>query len=283
VWPDYFGTTGIPIVHGRPFDTEEPRTSTIISQSFAEKYWPGRSAVGGQFRFTGSTTWRTVVGVAGEVRQMDMDDSTGSFEFYYPLRIPAAAALPAPRTSSIEAIVEYRTFVVRAAEPAALVEPARQVVTRVDENVVIWTIELVEANFETAVARPRVLVFLLSLFAALGLVFAAAGIYAVLSYLVGQRLREIGIRLALGASPREIFALVMRSGLTLTAAGLVIGIGLALALVRLMRAVLFEVEPTDPLSVASVSVLLIAVTLAASWRPARRAMSVDPMVLLREQ
>jgi ABC-type antimicrobial peptide transport system permease subunit len=105
----------------------------------------------------------------------------------------------------------------------------------------------------------------------------------VLSYLVGQRLREIGIRLALGASPREIFALVMRSGLTLTAAGLVIGIGLALALVRLMRAVLFEVEPTDPLSVASVSVLLIAVTLAASWRPARRAMSVDPMVLLREQ
>jgi predicted permease len=281
VWPDYFETTGIRLADGRAFTDDEPRESAVVSQSFADKFWPGRSAVGGRFRFTGASTWRTVVGVAGEVRQLDMDDSTGSFEFYYPLRVPPSAP-PAAASTPTEAIVSYRTFVIRAADPATILASVRQAVTSVDDTVVIWDAGTVEDNFIDAVARPRVVLFLLSVLAGLGLLLAAGGLYGVLSHLVGQRVKEIGIRLALGASPRAIFRLVLHSGLRLTAVGLAVGLVLALFLVRIMRTMLYEVEPTDPLSVIVVMAILAGAALFASWRPARRAMRVDPVALLRQ-
>jgi len=283
IWPDYFQATGIPITGGRAFAADEPGSSAIISQTFADRYWPGRSAVGGRFRFTGASTWRSVVGVAGEVRQMDLDDSTGSFEFYYPMRVPPSAPPPSTPASSTEAIISYRTFVIRAANPAVVIEPARQAVTSVDDGVVIWDVSTVEDNFVEAVARPRAVLFLMAVFAALGLLLAAGGLYGVLSYLVGQRVKEIGIRLALGASPRAVFHLILQSGLRLTAIGLGVGVVLALFLVRVMRTLLYEVEPTDPLSVIAVVAVLGGAALFASWRPARRAMQVDPVALLREQ
>jgi len=281
VWPNYFSTTGIPVVEGRPFGPVEPPESTIISRSFADKYWPGLSAVGGRFRFTGSRTWRTVIGVAGEVRQLDMDDAMGAFEFYYPMRVVPGDKPPTPRAST-DAIAAYRTFVIRADDPAAVLVPARTAVTSVDENVVIWDVKTVEENFSAAVARPRVVLFMLAVFATMGLLLAAAGLYGVLSYLVGQRLKEIGIRLALGATPREIFRLVMRGGLALTAVGLATGLLMSIGLVRLMRTLLFEVEPTDPVSLLVVGGLLSATAVVATWRPAVRAMRVDPVALLRQ-
>ncbi|HEX7779627.1 MAG TPA: FtsX-like permease family protein, partial [Vicinamibacterales bacterium] len=280
VWPNYFQTLGLPIRAGRAFAAEEPRHSVIVSETFAARYWPNQNVVGQQIRWEGEE-WLTIVGVAGEVRQLGLDDATGSFEFYQPLRRPRG--LPPPKNFRSGAIVEYRTLAVRASDVAATVERLRSVVHETDSRVVIWKLEPVERLFADAVARPRLVLMLMVVFAGLGLVLAAAGIYGVLSYAVVQRHREIGIRLALGAKPESVGRLILQSGLVLTTIGLVAGVGLALLLMRFMRALLYEVEPTDPVSVAGVVIVLALVAAVASWRPARRAMRVDPVSLLRQE
>jgi predicted permease len=280
-WPNYFETVGIPITEGRGFSAQEPASSTIVSESFARAYWPDRSPIGARFRFTGSKHWKTVVGVAGEVRQMDLDDAHGAFEWYTPLRVPPGAP-PAAHTAT-ENIVDYRTFVISAGDPAAIVGRSRQIVHALDPNVVIWEVDEVDHLFAEAVARPRVVLTMMAVLAGLGVVLAAAGIYGVLAYLVVQRRREIGIRLALGARPQAIGRLVMRSGLVLTCTGLIAGVAMSIALARVMQSLLYEVETTDPVSMALVSSVLLGVALIAAWRPARQAMRSDPLSLLREQ
>jgi predicted permease len=279
VWPNYFETVRLPMRAGRPFRDDEPHDSIIVSESFAEHYWPGGAAVGRQVRWEGEN-WLTIVGVAGEVRQLSLDDSTGSFEFYLPLRRPPGLAPPKNVRSG--AIVDYRTLGVRAADVAAALPQLRAAVHETDPRVVIWKLEPVERLFADAVARPRLVLLSMLVFSGFGLVLAAAGIYGVLSYAVVQRRREIGIRLALGARPESVGRLILRNGLTLTVIGLTAGIGLALVLMRAMRSLLYEVEPTDPASVAFVAALLFGVAALASWRPARRAMRVDPVSLLRQ-
>jgi predicted permease len=280
VWPNYFTSVGIPIRAGRAFAADEPRESTIVSESFARAFWPGGDAVGSRFRFEGSTSWRTIVGIAGEVRQFDMEDANGSFEFFYPLRRPPG--LPAPATQNTAAIIDYRTMVVRTTDVGAAMAGLRQLVHEVDPRVVIWRLDPVERLFAEAIARPRVVLLLMAVFASLGLILAAAGIYAVLSYLVTQRRREIGLRLALGARPERIRRLVVGNGLTLTAVGLVIGVPAALALMRLMRTLLYDVATSDPWSLTVVAGIVTGVATLASWWPARRAAAVDPVGLLRE-
>ena len=252
----------------------------ILSQSFADRFWPRGGAVGQQIRWEGEN-WLTIVGVAGEVRQMSLDDSTGSFEIYQPLRRPHG--LPPPKNVRSGAIVEYRTFAVRSTDVAATVARLGSAVHETDSRVVLWRLEPVERLFADAVARPRLVLMMMIVFAALGLVLAAAGIYGVLSYAVVQRHREIGIRLALGARPESVGRLILGNGLLLTAFGLVAGVALAMALMRVMRTLLYEVEPTDPISVGLVVVVLTAVATLASWQPARRAMRVDPVKLLRQE
>jgi putative ABC transport system permease protein len=279
VWPDYFGAIGLALTAGRAFTDDEPEASLIVSASFARKYWPEGAALGAQLRFEGARSWKTIVGVATEVRQMELDDAHGSFEFYYPLRRPHAPAAPAGRA---DAIAEYRTIVARAADPRATLDRLRASVRDVDPRAVVWKAQSVEASYADAVARPRVLLLLLGVFAGLGLVLAAAGLYGVLSYAVSQRRREIGIRLALGARPRSVGRRILHGGLALTAAGLLLGAGAALALVGVMRSLLYDVEPTDPMSVVLVSAMLLGVAALACWCPARQAMRTDPVHLLRE-
>jgi ABC-type antimicrobial peptide transport system permease subunit len=149
--------------------------------------------------------------------------------------------------------------------------------------VVVWRVDEVERLFADAVARPRLVLLLMLVFSGLGLLLAAAGLYGVLSHAVVRRRREIGIRLALGAQRTSVGRMILNSGLALTAVGLLAGIGMALALMRVMRTLLYEVEPTDPVSVAGVSVLLIVVAAVASWWPVRRAMALDPLRLLKEE
>jgi predicted permease len=283
VWPDYFEQLRLPLLAGRPFAPNESKESVIVSESFARSFWPDGTALGGRFRLSGSADWWTVVGVATEVRQWKLDDATGSFEWYRPLQVPSGTPPPEPtRAAAADALV-YRPFAIRADDPASIVRRAGAAVQAIDDDVVIWRIEVVDGLFHDAVAEPRVVLFMLTVFAALGLTLAAGGLYGVLSHLVTQRLREIGIRLALGANPRHVFRLILRTGVTLAAAGVVLGIALALGLTRVMRAILYEVEPTDPLSAAVVIAVLMATAFLASWRPARRAMRVDPVTLLREQ
>jgi putative ABC transport system permease protein len=280
VWPNYFETIGLRIEAGRVFSLDEPNDSVVVSRSFADRFWPRGSAVGQKVRWEGEP-WLTIVGVAGEVRQMSLDDSTGSFEFFQPLRRPPG--LPQPKNFRSGAIVDYRMLVVRSTDVPATVGKLRSAVHETDSRAVIWRLDPVDQLFADAVARPRLVLLLMVVFSGLGLVLAAAGIYGVLSYAVVQRHREIGIRLALGARPEAVGRLILRNGLMLTAAGLVAGVTLALALVRVMRTLLYEVEPTDPVSVAAVVMLLCVVAVLASWRPARRAMRVDPVTLLRQE
>ena len=280
VWPNYFTSVGIPIRAGRSFAADEPRESVVVSESFARAFWPGGDALGARFRFEGSTSWRTIVGIAAEVRQFDLDDANGSFEFYYPLRRPPG--LPAPTAPATAAIIDYRTIVVRTSDVEATMSGLRQLVHEVDPRVVIWRLDPVERLFAEAIARPRIVLLLMAVFASLGLILAAAGIYAVLSHLVAQRRREIGLRLALGARPESIRRLVVGNGLTLTAVGLVIGVPAALGFVRLMRTLLYDVATSDPWSLTAVVAIVTSVAALASWWPARRAAGVDPVGLLRE-
>jgi putative ABC transport system permease protein len=280
VWPGYFSTVGIPLRAGRPFTDDDPVDSVIVSESFAQRLWPGGNAVGQRVRWEGET-WLTIVGVAGEVRQMDLEDSNGSFEFYEPLKRPRG--LPPPKNVRSGAIVEYRTLAVRSTNVPSTIARLRAAVHETDPGVVIWRLQPVDQLFSDAVARPRLVLLLMLVFAGMGLVLAAAGIYGVLSYAVVQRRREIGIRLALGARPEMVGRLILRNGLVLTGIGLVVGVALAAALMRVMRTLLYEVEPTDPMSVGVVVIVLLTVAAVASWRPARRAMRVDPVALLRQE
>jgi putative ABC transport system permease protein len=279
VWPNYFATVGIPLRDGRAFAAGEPLESVIVSESAARRFWPDGRAVGQRIRFDGGL-WRTVVGVAGEVRQLGLDDSEGSFEFYYPLQRPAG--LPPPAAPARGAIATYRTIVARTDTPDVTMAQLRRLVHDVDPRVVIWRADSIDRLFADAVARPRLVLLLMAVFAGLGLVLAAAGIYGVLSYAVVQRRREIGVRLALGAEPRAIGRLILGNGLRLTVVGLAAGIALTFGLMGVMRTLLYEVEPTDPLSVGAVAALLLAVACLASWHPSRRAMRLDPVALLRE-
>lgn len=281
VFPGYFEAVGLPIKEGRAFDASDASDKVIISETFARDYWPNRSAVGAQFRFTGSTRWKTVVGVSQDVKQLDMDDSVGPYEWFEPLRTPPGRKTPAAPEATT-AIIDYRTVLVRADNPAVVIPELTKAVHGTDSRAVIWETDLVDDLYAEAIERPRVVLVALAVFSLLGLVLAAAGLYGVLSHLVTQRLREIGIRLALGAHPTTVFRLILRNGLTLTAVGLVLGLGAAIALTRWMKSILYGLDSLDPLALTGVTVLLAVTALFACWRPARRAMRVDPVHLLRE-
>ena len=278
VSPEYFRAAGIRIVDGRDFAPTSPGPSVIVSTGFAAKQWPGKKAVGQRFR-VGNGEWLTVVGVAAEVREMSEDDTTGDTEVYYPRGGLNGAMYATAATSQIAA---YETILIRTSRPELAAQIVAGAVREVDARVVVSRTTLAAHQFAQSIARPRIVLLLMSVFGAFGLVLAAGGIYGVLSCLVTQRLREIGVRLALGASPAQVFRQILGSGMALTAIGIAAGVGLALALVRVMRSILYEVDASDPASVLAVIVLLSAAAAIAAWIPARRAMRVDPVSLLRD-
>ena len=284
VGPHYFKTMQIPIVRGRvfgDFDTQSSEPAAIVSHSLATKYWPGQDPIGKRLKLSGDANdntqpWRTVVGVAGNVR------SDGQ---YWPFR----PEIYVPYTQ-FPWILYPRNIVVRTmVEPLSIVPEIRRQVAALDKDVPVSDIATMEEITAGPVQQGKAVMWLLASLATLALVLSAVGIYSVISYSVSQRTREIGIRMALGASDRSVTSMVVRQGLLLALIGLGAGLLGALAMGRIFSSfpskvrllLLFDVRPTDPLILSIVSVVLTIVALLACLLHARRAAKVDPMVALR--
>jgi putative ABC transport system permease protein len=278
VAPGFFRTMRIPLLTGRTFEEGDTNASVVVSRAFADRLWPDGQAVGRRFRMSEKDEWRTVIGVAGNVEGRQGDSRT-HLAFYYPLLAPTAAppAQAAPQRRSYVS----RTIVVRADDPRVVLPLLREAVWTLDPQQPVQSVRLVADTYAAAFARQRFVLLLMAAFAVVALVLTTAGLFAVLSQLVSQRTREIGVRMALGARPADVLRHILARGMLPTAIGAVLGIAGAFWLSRFLEALLFEVQPTDPASFAAVTLLLTVVGLAACWLPARAAMRVEPAVALR--
>ncbi len=267
---DYFRAMQIPLVAGRAFaptDTPASEPVAVINQAAAQRFFPGQDPVGRRVRAgAGNPPWTRIVGVVGAVRH-DGLRSAPRPELYI-------AASQAPPVNP--------QVVVRAAGDAAALAPAiRQVVREIDPAIPLFYVETLEQVRYRSLAQPRFQVFLFSAFGGLALVLAVVGVYGVMAYSVAQRTRELGVRMALGAQPRDVLKLVLAQGMKLACAGVLAGIAGAFVVTRWLTAMLFEVSPADPLTFAAVPLLLSATALAACAVPALRAARVDPLAALR--
>jgi putative ABC transport system permease protein len=278
VMGDYFQTMGVPIVAGRSFepaDAASPARIVIVNETMANRIWKGRNPIGQRVRPNlsaaigfGDDSWHTVIGVAKDVRQGGVEKQTGT-ELYVSLDQLAMAA-------------PTMNVVLRTTLPAAaLSRTLEQLVREVDPSVPIVRLRDMESVFADSIRRPRLLAQLLGAFAGLALLLATVGTYGVLSYVATERRREIGIRIALGATRSSVLALVMKQGLQLTVIGVVVGLAGALGLNRLIASVLFGVQPADATTLAAVTMTITLVAAGACWLPAWRAARLDPNVVLR--
>jgi predicted permease len=286
VAPGYFDTMRIPIVRGRAFQDGDRIGApvAIVNETFARSYWKDLDPIGRRVRprFGDETPWLTVVGVAKDVKQGGVDRAIGT-ELYILLH-------QLPRVFSTFNIMTSLTpsgtmnVVVRSGLPMATLRPVvASAVREADPSLPLIGLRPMNDVIVGSLQKPRMLMQLFGGFAALALVLAAIGTYGVLSYLVTQRRREIGIQMALGANRESVLRSIMAHGLMLTVVGLAAGLVAALLLTRLMATLLFEVRPNDPATLAVVAVLITAVAAAASVVPALRATRVDPIVALREE
>jgi putative ABC transport system permease protein len=256
-------------------DVEQGPQAGVINQAMARKFWPGLDPVGRRFRVGSGAPrpWVTVVGVVQDVKQTSLT-AVVKPKFYRPLEQFHVSTGYVSRNANL---------VVRGGDPRALAPSIREVVRGLDPAVPVSGVQTLEEVVASAVATPRFTGLLMGLFAGLALTLAAVGLYGVLSLSVSERAPEIGIRMALGALPRQVMRLVLRDGLGLLGVGLAIGLVLSLAGAGLLRSLLHEVAPADPVTFAAVPVVLAGVSLLAAWWPVRRALRLDPMTVLREE
>jgi predicted permease len=274
VSPDYFKTMGIQLSRGRAFDASQDRADSpgavVVSETAARRYWPGEDAVGKRLSIGNPENpddWLTVVGVANDVRQFQLDaDPKPQMYLTY-----AQAGFFVPRNLVVSTSVE----------PLSVAVAVRNAVWGIDRDQPVSNVRTMEDVLSDSIARQRFSMLLLGIFAAVALLLAAVGLYGVMTYAVAQRTREIGVRMALGAQAGDVLKLVVAHGLKLALAGVALGLVAAFVLTRLMSSLLFGVSPTDPATLATISLVLVAVALLASYIPARRATKVDPLIALR--
>ena len=274
VSPGYLEAMRIPLLRGRYFDQRDTTSSpmvVIVNERGAKALWPDRDPIGQQVLWgaqSADNPYCTVVGVVGNIHRHSGEEDNG-IELYYPYtQYPVSAIFYVVRTH---------------AAPETIAAGARDAVRAVDRNAAIVWMKPLEQIMDESLWQRRLWGTLFLVFAALALVLAAIGIYGVMNYLVSQRTREIGIRVALGAGRGAVVGMVLRHGMLLVSAGMAAGVGAALILARTIRGMLFGVSANDPLTFVSVPVFLAAVALAACYLPARRAASVDPLVALRQE
>ena len=267
VSPNYLRTMQIPLISGREFtlsDTKDAELVAMVDQKFAERYWPRQNALGKSVRVNGK--WYTVVGVTENFDLHDLGQKPTPFVY-----------LPLFQDYSSRVAIHLRV----AGNPLGYVSAAESAVHSLDADLPLSDVNTLQSRIELNSTTQRIGGVFVGAFGVLALVLAAVGVYGVLAYTTRQRTHELGIRMALGAEPRGIFALVLRRGAVLAASGIAVGLALSFVLTRALANVLFGVSPADPLTYAAVSGVLIAVALVACYLPARRAAKVDPMVALR--
>ena len=271
--PGYFSAIGTPILRGRPFldsDTADSQPVAIISKTLADQFYPGEDPIGKSIKLPPAKyPTLTIVGIAADVKHFTVRESTGP-EFYV-----VYTQKPYPDMLTMQ--VALRTQ----ADPRAIIGSAREAIRSVDPTLPIAKVSTLASLVDDSMTQPRFSMLLLAAFAALALLLASIGIYGVISYAVAQRTQEFGIRLALGAQPRNVFSMVLGQGARLALLGVVLGFIAAFAVTRLMTSLLFGVQPTDPVTFIAVPALLMGVALLACYIPARRATRVDPIIALR--
>jgi predicted permease len=268
--PGYLEAIGIPLIQGRRFTATDSRSAplvVIVNESMARTYWEKDSPVGQHLHF-GGPAWRTIVGVVGDVRHESLDGELKP-EMYVPFtQIPATERTP--------------TIVVRTAiDPGAVTASLRSAVAGIDKALPLDQVETMDQLVSASVGQPRFRTMLLAAFSILALAIASMGIYGLMTYLVSQRTREFGIRLAIGATKADVLRLVLRRAAVLIGIGLSLGLLGSAIILQLITKLLYGVHALDPAIFVAVALLLSAITLVASYIPARRAARVDPLAALR--
>ncbi|HST23943.1 MAG TPA: ABC transporter permease, partial [Blastocatellia bacterium] len=271
--PGYLRTMAIPLLQGRALteqDTENVPQVALINETMARELWPDQNPIGKRIKFPGSERnpqpWRTIVGVMGDVKQYGLDRKD-PMQIYLP-----EAQFPTPFMSLV-----VRTSV----DPKTMIAAVRNEIHSIDKDQAIYSITTLDQLLADSISLRRFSMILLIIFAALALMLASVGIYGVISYSVTQRTHEIGVRMALGASRRDIIKLVVGQGMTLTLTGVGVGLAASLALTRVLESLLFAVSHTDLTTFVLIPAILAGVALGACFVPARRATKVDPMIALR--
>ena len=272
---EYFQAMGIPLLQGRGFAQSDGSgtPAVIVNSTLAERFWPGQPAIGRRLKMSGADSpwpWRTIVGVVGDVRQTNLETAVmpETFVLDADARKPLAPAM---------------FLVVRASgDPLPLAGAIRRTVASIDSDQAVSNIRMLSERVSLSFAERRFQLLLLAAFAVIALSLAAVGVYGVIACSVAQRTREIGVRVALGAQRKDVLRLVIGQGMWLTGTGVALGVVGALGLSRYVEALLFETAPTDPATLATVALLLLAIALGACWIPARRASRLDPIHALRQ-
>jgi predicted permease len=273
VTPKYFDAMGISLLRGRSFtDQDRPDTPfvAVVSDSMARKFWPGQEAIGRRVVWGGRWPF-TVVGVVADVRLSALDAPPAPTIYMSMLQTEGGRSTSA-------------AFAIRAAsDPRGLVEQARSAVWSVDANLPVFDVTTMNDVMSESLARRRFSTVLLGIFAGIALLLAAVGLYGVLSYSVAQRSREMGLRIALGASPSAVRRLVLRAGLAVVGIGILLGVLASLAATHIMSNMLYGITVLDPATYVGVAGLFVLIAMLACYAPARRATKVDAMVALRQE
>ena len=270
ITPDYFKTLGTRLVRGRFFTDRDNETATgaaIVNESFVRRFWPNQDPLGKRIRVARVELEGEVVGVVADVKTARMESESGG-ELYTPY-----AQRPWPAMS-----IAVRT----SGDPMAMANAVRKQLATLDPELPLTLVRPMEDIVADSFAQRRWTLWLLGIFAGIAISLAAVGIYGLLAYSVEQRRQEMGIRRALGATPRDVLTLVLREGLMLTIAGIVVGLAGSFALTRTLGTFLFHVSPIDPAIFAATALVFVAVALIASYLPARRAIRIDPLIAIRE-